>query len=289
MLIKLGHVSHGTVVLEGTFKGRQVAVKRLVREHHDVTLVEREVSLLEQADDHPNVIRCFYHEFDDKDFLFIALALCPASLADFIERPGYVREIADSFDPKRALREITSGLEHLDIVHRNINPENILISSAKEGKSDRYRMVISGFRLCQKLEAGQTSFFQTAGSADGGGTHGWTAPEILRWMVRRTTAVKEIQTMQLIKSVDIFALGCLYYYCLTLGKHPFDDPFDDRFERDCHILHDQKSLQGLEILRVDDPEVVGLIASMLAPEAANRCVRQYQILLLSLFSREWKT
>jgi len=272
MLIKLGNSSHGTVVFKGSFQGRQVAVKRLVREHHDITLVEREASLLEHADDHPNVIRCFYHEFD-KDYLFIALALCPASLADIIERRGDFREIADSFDPKRALHEIMSGLEYLhllDIVHRNINPQNILISSAKEGKSHRYRMVISGFGLCKKLEGGETSFLPTAGSTNGGGTPGWRAPEILRWEVG-STAVNETQARRLTKSVDIFALGCVYCYYLTQGRHPFGPPHkrENNIRAEKMLLESQLAWAPLG---EGGPEALDLIGSMLDCRPAFRCV-----------------
>ena len=97
------------------------------------------------------------------------------------------RNIADCFNPKRAVREITSGLKHLhslEIVHRDIRPPNILISSASEGESSGYRMRISDFGLCRKLEFGETSFSPTVGSVIGGGTCGWNAPEILRGEVR---------------------------------------------------------------------------------------------------------
>ena len=54
--------------------------------------------------------------------------------------------------------------------------------------------------------------------------------------------------MRLTESVDIFALGCLYYYCLTRGEHPFGNRYKP--EREGNILEDQKSLQGLEGLHV---------------------------------------
>ena len=278
------------MVYVGSLQGRAVAVKRLLRDF--VTLADREVGLLKDADDHPNVIRYYYQEAH-ASFLYIALELCPASLADIIERPDQFREIAVSFSPKRAVSQITSGLRHLHalkIVHRDIKPQNILISGAKKGESSGHRMLISDFGLCRKLEVDQTSFLPTAGGAMGVGTFGWRAPEILRGEVKLDEAIADDNsqgsrdsvgtatgsnysgtgkpTTRLTKLVDIFALGCLYYYCLTNGGHPFGD----RFEREVNILRDQKSLHGLEGFGEEGSEAVDLISSMLAPEAADRCV-----------------
>ncbi|KAF8270034.1 hypothetical protein EI94DRAFT_1659334 [Lactarius quietus] len=284
----LGYGSHGTVVYQGSLQGRAVAVKRLLRDF--VTLAHREVSLLKDADDHPNVIRYYYQEAHE-NFLYIALELCPASLADIIERPDHLREIAISFNPKRALRQITSGLRHLHalkIVHRDIKPQNILISSGKKGESNGHRMLISDFGLCRKLELDQTSFLPTTGGAMGVGTFGWRAPEILRGEVKLDEPLTDDNSQssrgsvgtatgsnysgtgkpstRLTKSVDIFALGCLYYYCQTNGGHPFGD----RYEREVNIIRNQKSLHGLEGFGEEGSEAVDLINAMLAPEAADR-------------------
>ncbi|KAI0672326.1 hypothetical protein C8Q78DRAFT_1026414 [Trametes maxima] len=285
----LGVGSHGTVVFKGSLQGRAVAVKRMLADF--VTLASREVNVLQESDDHPNVIRYYYQEAH-ANFLYIALELCPASLADLIERPDQFRDIVVAFEPKRALRQITSGLRHLHalkIIHRDIKPQNILISYAKKGAGENagHRMLISDFGLCKKLEYDQTSFLPTAHGSMAAGTVGWRAPEILRGEVKLDdTASDESQSSRgsvtsagtptpgtprgnptrLTKSVDIFALGCLYYYVLTNGLHPFGD----RFEREFNILKNTKNLDGLERFGEEGAEGVDLITRMLSPEAYDR-------------------
>jgi serine/threonine-protein kinase/endoribonuclease IRE1 len=120
------------------------------------------------------------------------------------------------------------------------------------------------------------------------GTVGWRAPEILRGEVKlddvsddnsmssrgSTGTLTSVQSTpntakptRLTKSVDIFALGCLFYYTLTSGGHPFGD----RFEREVNILKNVKSLEGLEIYGEEGVEGVDLIESMLDPTASERC------------------
>ncbi|KAF7982779.1 hypothetical protein HWV62_25679 [Athelia sp. TMB] len=298
----LGFGSHGTVVFSGSLQGRAVAVKRLLQDF--VTLAAREVSILQESDDHPNVIRYYYQEAQ-ANFLYIALELCPCSLADIIEAPQLHQEISAAFDPKRALRQITSGLRHLHglkLIHRDIKPQNILVSSAKRngtGKDRGHRMLISDFGLCKKLDFDQTSFLPTAHGAAGAGTVGWRAPEILRGEVKLDDALNEDtvssrgsvtgkntslggtstgstigdKPTRLTKLVDIFALGCLFYYTLTNGGHPYGD----RFEREVNILKNQKSLEGLERFGEEGAEAAELISSMLSIEARERLVMYFAV------------
>ena len=287
LITRPGFGSHGTVVFKGSLQGRAVAVKRLLQDF--VTLATREVSILEESDDHPNVIRYFYQEAQ-ANFLYIAIELCPASLADIIEHPDNFTDIAVAFDPKRALRQITSGLRHLHglkIIHRDIKPQNIMVSSPKNGQN--HRMLISDFGLCKRLEVDQTSFMPTAFGAMAAGTVGWRAPEILRGEVRlddpdtsqssrgsvatmngSNTPSSSSKPMKLTKAVDIFALGCLYYYCLAGGSHPYGD----RFEREANIMKNTKSLSGLEHFGEEGTEATDLIGGMLDPQASSRYVKE---------------
>lgn len=311
-------------------------MKRLLRDF--VTLASREVSILQESDDHPNVIRYYYQETHG-NFLYIALELCPGSLADVFENSGDLslasvgldeheetrskeewREIRESIigDPKKALKQITSGLRHLHalkLVHRDIKPQNILVAvgpgrnlassssaslSRGQNKSNRgssYRMLISDFGLCKKLDLDQTSFLPTAQGAMGAGTFGWRAPEILRGEVKldnseetssskgsagtvngnsssissnsSTMSAGKDRPTRLTKSVDVFALGCLFYYMLTAGSHPFGD----RFEREVNIIRGVKDLKGLEERYGEEGvDAADLIERMLNADSSKRYV-----------------
>lgn len=69
----------GSLVCRGRFDDRAVAVKRILPE--SFMLADREVQLLRESDEHPNVIR--YHCTEsDKLFYYIALELCAATLQE---------------------------------------------------------------------------------------------------------------------------------------------------------------------------------------------------------------
>ncbi|KAF8752334.1 hypothetical protein RHS01_07903 [Rhizoctonia solani] len=234
----LGYGSHGTVVYKGKFQGRSVAVKRLL--HDFVTLARatsRELPL---------------HSTRTLSLLTFRL----------VERPQMFPDVVGSFDPKRALSQVTAGLRHLHalkIVHRDIKPQNIL------------------------LDVDQTSFMPTAYGGAAAGTAGWRAPEILRGEVNVDMAALDVSNggigsssgsgsgsatsgTRLTRSVDVFALGCLFFYVLSGGDHAFGD----RFERDVNILRDEKRLDWLERLGEEGFEAIDLIQKMLSPDPKKR-------------------
>ncbi|ANB15706.1 bifunctional endoribonuclease/protein kinase IRE1 [Sugiyamaella lignohabitans] len=233
----IGYGSQGTVVYRGFFENREVAVKRMLLNFYD--LASQEVALLQESDDHPNVIR-YYCKYQSDQFLYIALELCPGNLEDVIEKPYKFEELVDRMNPIQVLYQIASGLKHLHslkIVHRDIKPQNILVAPPKwvhskvmNGKQPYgpVRMLISDFGLCKKLEGDQSSFWPTTTQA--AGTAGWTAPEISMGgrypgnisTTSSTDLVTNISNQRrLTRAVDIFSLGCVFYYILSNGQHPF--------------------------------------------------------------------
>ncbi|CAG8473926.1 7024_t:CDS:2 [Ambispora gerdemannii] len=307
--------NHGTIVYKGTFEGRDVAVKRLLLDFYDIA--HHEVSLLQESDDHSNVIRYYCKEQCDR-FLYIALELCPASLYDVIEKGSSFRyaELLETLNPPKILYQIVSGLHHLHsmkIVHRDIKPQNILIASSKYkriikkdgGGSNSNgvpmqqpcvaRVLISDFGLCKKLEGDTSSFHNTTNNA--GGTIGWRAPELLSPLLPTTSTEDEAPTndpwvsvdrlndnsftsssgsdhggnnngqpRRVTKAIDIFSAGCLFYYVLSGGEHPFGD----RYSREVNILKGVYELNKLDDMGEACVEARDLIERMIERDPKKR-------------------
>lgn len=294
----LGYGSSGTVVLQGNFQGRPVAVKRMLLDFCDIA--SQEIDLLTESDDHPNVVRYFCSETTEK-FLYIALELCNLTLEELIElkKPSEgIQNTLKKWDPINILYQIASGVSHLHslkIIHRDIKPQNILVASPKKvvaagyksENNGNFRILISDFGLCKKLEADQSSF--RTSFANAGGTSGWRAPELLHESTRKliesistndkdnnedneltNSSVYDPATKQrLTKSIDIFSMGCVFYYILSRGGHPFGS----RYMREANILKNNYNLSGLNQTLKDRSlalEARDLIARMIQIDPLKR-------------------
>lgn len=159
---------------KGRFEEREVAVKRLLPQCF--TLADREVTLLRESDTHENVVRYFCTE-SDRQFKYIAVELCAATLQDYVESKDEIR-CKMTIPAKEIMYQATRGLSHLhslNIVHRDIKPQNVLISFPDN--SNKVRALISDFGLCKKIGKGKASFSKKSGVT---GTEGWIAPEMLK-------------------------------------------------------------------------------------------------------------
>ncbi|KAM9362809.1 serine/threonine-protein kinase/endoribonuclease IRE1 [Symphorus nematophorus] len=243
----LGHGTAGTFVFRGKFDGRNVAVKRILPECFEVA--EREVQLLRASDTHPNVIRYFCTE-RDRLFTYIAIELCTATLQQYVEDPSCFPDL----NPISLLEQTMCGLSHLhslNIVHRDLKPRNILLSAPSA--LGRVRALISDFGLCKKIPDGRSSFSLRSGIP---GTEGWIAPEVLR----DTPGNKPTA------AVDVFSAGCVFYFVVSRGQHPFGDTL----RRQVNILSGEYSLSHFMEDIHDDVIAQDLIEQMISSEAESR-------------------
>ncbi|XP_066497568.1 serine/threonine-protein kinase/endoribonuclease IRE1 isoform X2 [Hoplias malabaricus] len=244
----LGHGAEGTIVYKGQFDNRPVAVKRILPECF--SFADREVQLLRESDEHPNVIRYFCTE-RDRQFQYIAIELCNATLQEYVEQKDFNRH---GLEPVTLLQQTMSGLAHLhslNIVHRDLKPHNILVSMPNA--HGRVRAMISDFGLCKKLAVGRHSFSRRSGVP---GTEGWIAPEVLSEDVKHNPTCK----------VDIFSAGCVFYYVVSQGSHPFGKSL----QRQANILLGDYSLVHLQPDKHEDAVAKNLIEQMLSTEPEKR-------------------
>uniref|UniRef100_A0A8C1TA72 Serine/threonine-protein kinase/endoribonuclease IRE1 n=1 Tax=Cyprinus carpio TaxID=7962 RepID=A0A8C1TA72_CYPCA len=244
----LGHGAEGTIVYRGQFDNRPVAVKRILPECF--SFADREVQLLRESDEHPNVIRYFCTE-RDRQFQYIAIELCSSTLQEYVERKDFDRH---GLEPVTLLEQTMSGLAHLhslNIVHRDLKPHNILVSMPNT--HGRVKAMISDFGLCKKLAVGRHSFSRKSGVP---GTEGWIAPEVL------SEDAKHNPTCM----VDIFSAGCVFYYVVSEGHHPFGKSL----QRQANILLGAYSLEYLDANRHEDIVARNLIEQMLSMEPEKR-------------------
>lgn len=131
-----------------------------------------------------------------------------------------------------------------------MKPHNVLLS-IKNSQGD-VRAVISDFGLCKKLPYSRHSLSQRSGLA---GTDGWIAPEmidrgkivILNFINIHFFALffkfLLLFSFSFFKTckVDIFSMGCLFFYVLTNGCHPFGDSL----RRQANIMSGEYSLKEL--------------------------------------------
>ncbi|KAJ0693771.1 putative protein kinase IRE1 family [Helianthus annuus] len=236
--------SNGTVVFEGIYEGRKVAVKRLVKAHHDVA--SKEIQNLLVSDQHPNIVRLYGCEYD-RDFVYLSLERCDCSLYDLIKYKMYSKSFQPcrpngypSADLLKLVRDIVVGLVHLHdlgIIHRDLKPHNVLIVKGK-----RLSCKLSDMGISKRLVADVSSL---GPNATGSGSSGWQAPEQL-CHGRQTRAM------------DMFSFACVLFFCMTHGEHPFGD----HLERDINVTNNKKV--NLSLVK-DIPEAVNLFIKLLDP------------------------
>lgn len=232
--------------------GRCVAVKR---SHIISNWGQKELDILlhlSEKDFHSNVIRYLCVEYDSM-FRYLALDLCEGDLGSAVI--DSYEEFYAELKPEKCFFQLACGMNYLHklgIQHRDIKPQNILKKKTANGD---VRFVISDFdsgHFCEEESLHQVQF----------GTLGWTAPEL--WDAGERTS-----------SVDIFSLGCVFYFVMTRGGHPFGVITDLNKCQESIISHEYSfNISGLSDHCNDSPHMEflagDLITDMICMVPADR-------------------
>jgi serine/threonine protein kinase len=219
---------------------RHVGLKVLDRSRTDFARFEREAEVLATVR-HPNVVAYVAHGLTDQGAPYLAM--------EWLEGMDLAARLnAGKLSVREALtivRHAAAGLgaaHTLGIVHRDVKPSNLFLVG---GRSDDVRVI--DFGVARAPRSRLTSEGTVLGTPE------YMAPE-------------QAQGAELTPRVDVFALGCVLFACLT-GQSPYAAADAMQSMR--------KLLQGAAPrLREERAEVAGaldeLVARMLARDPAER-------------------
>lgn len=158
--------------------------------------VEREVKALIRAE-HPNIVQ-YYAIENDGQHRYLVMELCTGDLCRMIES-------TDAQQKPKHCHELVTATAHLhssavNLAHRDIKPQNVLYT---EG-------AVRVIKLCDFGLAKTVAEHTMQTHTQGVGSWQWMAPELFT-----------NESKANLKAADIFSLGCVLYYLLTDGYHPF--------------------------------------------------------------------
>jgi serine/threonine protein kinase len=249
VLERLGAGGMGSVYLcEHMLMRRRVAVKVLPESKSDSSSLDRfyREARAVAALDHPNIVRAYDIDQDDKLHFLVMEHVDGASLQEIIKKTGPM----DVLRATHYMRQAALGLQHAHdaagLVHRDIKPGNILV--------DRNGIV-------KVLDMGLARFFHddtddltkkydenVLGTAD------YLAPE--QALDSHTADIR----------ADIYSLGGTFYYCLT-GR----PPFAEGSVAQKLIWHQTRNPKPIASLRPEVPaEIIAVIDKMMMKDKAAR-------------------
>ncbi len=160
----------------------------------------REINVLE-ALDHPRIVRHLSHGVAADGRAFLAMQWLAGEDLRATLRRGPL-SMQDSLHVLSASAEAIAAVHGHGIVHRDLKPGNLFLRGGHAAD-----LVLLDFGIARQVE----SSTRLTGSRAIIGTPHYMAPE----QAGSASAISP--------AADIFALGCIFYECLT-GKHPFDAP-----------------------------------------------------------------
>lgn len=163
---------------EITEKNRNEFIEKLKKIHHEYEIIN--------GLNHSNIIKTFGFYFGDNDEHkpSILLEFVPLNLNNVVKKMTEIERVTTIFEISTALK----ALHEAHLIHKNLKPENILISDDKHAK-------VSDFGFLKE-------------NTDDFGTQKFMAPELLNNFTNYT------------EKVDVYSFGVIVFFILTKGMYP---------------------------------------------------------------------
>ncbi|CAF1329604.1 unnamed protein product [Rotaria sordida] len=248
---KLGEGSFGTVYrVRNKETNLFYAMKTIAKKPGNkskASSLDNEVKLLKEVN-HPNLIQ-LHEVLESSQNLYLIVELCEGGeLGMHLKKIGPLPEET----VKQIMSKLVSALYYLhkmDIVHRDLKLENILLKNTPKSKTDEFDIRVTDFGLSSKKSITNTdSLFN-----DYCGTPLYMAPEIL-------------DNKNYSALCDVWALGIIMYY-LICGRHPYVANDERRL---LEIIRSQKLRYDSEKFKNLSSEELDFLQGMLVYDTVHR-------------------
>jgi len=210
---RLGEGSFGAVYevrhhseLEGV--GRQVRVCKVIKKSSaekaktPFERVREEFQVLKRLD-HPHVVRIFEDFEDDQSFYLVMEPARGGDLQDAVRNPSTQDPRQWELFCAKVMQHTLSAVAYCHsrgVIHKDLKPENVMMSSAKGARVEDVHVVVVDFGLAQMFEGDMERGTEIAG------TPPFMAPEV--WAGNFS------------KSCDVWSCGVMLFFMLS-GTYPF--------------------------------------------------------------------
>lgn len=230
---EIGRGGAARVFLAFDREGAKVALKILHPELVISVTAERflrEISLLEKLD-HPHIARLL--DYGEADFFiyYVMRFIEGFTLRVHLDRARRA-SVSDTLRIGRDLLEALAAAHEKGIVHRDVKPENIVLSPTLGA-------VLLDFGIARAIAASGTDRLTRSGFTVG--TSAYMSPE-------------QIDGQPLDHRSDIYSLGCVLFEALT-GRPPFQDPLAEAVLK----MHGSQAAPDVRAMRRETPDELARI------------------------------
>jgi len=227
----------GNIYRGHSSKGLDVVIKTPILDHPDgmgnirLQKLKTESQILNDEDlmKHRNIVTYVDESVDESNFFLVLVYVNGYRMKDYIKKPLSEDEAVKFI---RALLNTISFLHRKGILHRDINPKNILFRIGHYGIARLDDFVLIDFGIARREWV--SSPIQEKVPA--GGVRGWSAPEQFS-----SSGISY-------PSSDIYSVGCMLFYLLT-GIEP-DPMYENQPFRMSPEIERYLSREAAEIIKV---------------------------------------